>query len=81
MLEAFGEKWRDFFFFPKESRGQKFIFRGFPHRGVFSLSNLEFLRRQFSTWKRSKKRHVEKRGKTPVLPKKEASMKPTEASF
>jgi len=27
------------------------------------------------------KRHVEKRGKTPVLPKKEASMKPTEASF
>jgi len=63
MLEAFGEKWRDFFFFPKESRGQKFIFRGFPHRGVFSLSNLEFLRRQFSTHIRCRIPHVEKRGK------------------
>jgi len=81
MLEAFGEKWRDFFFFPKESRGQKFIFRGFPHRGVFSLSNLEFLRRQFSTWKRNKNVLLKREGKLRFLPKKEASMKPTEASF
>jgi len=81
MLEAFGEKWRDFFFFPKESRGQKFIFRGFPHRGVFSLSNLEFLRRQFSTWKRSKNAMLKREGKLRFYQKKEASMKPTEASF
>ena len=44
-----GEKRGRSTFFPKESRGQKFIFGGISHPGGKRLSPLEFLAPEFST--------------------------------
>ena len=70
-----------FFLFSKRKSRAKIYFSRLSAPGCFQPLQSGIFEAAVFHMEEKQKRPVEKRGKTPVLPKKEASMKPTEASF
>ena len=78
---SFWGEMEGFFLFSKRKSRAKIYFSRLSAPGCFQPLQSGIFEAAVFHMEEKQKRPVEKRGKTPVLPKKEASMKPTEASF